>query len=59
MTHFEEAFVRYDERFKEGCMYKVTPYEGIPELIAELKRRGIKHLLHSARYYMLVIQLRT
>ena len=42
LTHFEEAFVRYDERFKEGCMYKVTPYEGIPELIAELKRRGIK-----------------
>lgn len=40
--HFEEAFARYREIFKEYCMYQVKPYDGILELIAGLKERGLK-----------------
>ena len=41
LTHFEEAFARYKELFREGCMYEVKPYEGIRELLAALKEQGI------------------
>ena len=39
LTHFEEAFARYRELFREGCMYEVKPYEGIRELLAALKEK--------------------
>ncbi|MBO4976297.1 MAG: HAD family hydrolase [Lachnospiraceae bacterium] len=42
LTHFDEAFARYREIFKENCMYEVKPYDGIRELLAELKNRGLK-----------------
>ena len=42
LVHFEEAFALYREIFKDYCMYQVHPYEGIPELIAGLKERGLK-----------------
>ena len=31
LVHFEEAYALYREIFKENCMYRVRPYEGIPE----------------------------
>lgn len=42
LVHFEEAFARYKEIFRENCMYKVKPYDGIVELLQGLKDRGIK-----------------
>lgn len=42
LVHFEEAYPHYREIFRENCMYEVKPYQGIPELIAELKERGVK-----------------
>lgn len=39
---FERAFARYKEIFKEYCMYQVKPYDGIRELLAALKERGIR-----------------
>lgn len=42
LVHFQEAFALYREIFRENCMYQVKPYQGIPELIAGLKERGIK-----------------
>lgn len=42
LTRFEEVFARYKEIFKVYCMYQVRPYEGIPELLAALKERGVK-----------------
>ena len=42
LTHFEEAFAIYKEIFRENCMYQVKPYEGIRELLAALKERGMK-----------------
>lgn len=39
---FEAAFARYREIFKEYCMYQVKPYDGIRELLAALKEKGVK-----------------
>lgn len=42
LAHFEEAYTLYREIFKENCMYRVRPYEGIPELLATLKVQHVK-----------------
>lgn len=42
LAHFQEAFARYREIFRENCMYQVKPYDGIPELIAALKEKNLK-----------------
>ncbi len=42
LIHFEEAFARYREIFRDNCMYEVKPYEGIVELLAALKEKGLK-----------------
>lgn len=42
LTCFEKAFAEYKKIFKEKCMYEVKPYEGICELLAALKARGVK-----------------
>lgn len=41
LVHFKEAYARYKEIFRENCMYEVKPYEGIKELLAALKEKGI------------------
>lgn len=40
--HFQEAFASYKEIFRENCMYQVVPYDGIRELLAALKEKGVK-----------------
>lgn len=40
--HLEEALARYRELFAVDCMYQVKPYDGISELLQELKERGIR-----------------
>lgn len=42
LVHFEEAFALYKEYFTKDCMYQVKPYDGILELLAALKERGVK-----------------
>ena len=42
LVHFQEAFALYREIFRENCMYQVKPYDGITELVAALKQKGIK-----------------
>lgn len=42
LTHYEEAFALYKEIFREHCMYKVAPYEGIREMLAALKGKGLQ-----------------
>lgn len=41
-AEFETMFRTYQEIFAADCMYEVRPYDGIPELLAALKARGIK-----------------
>lgn len=40
--YYEAVRAKYDEFFKKDCMYNVKPYDGIMELLDELKKRGIK-----------------
>lgn len=42
LNFFERVFGNYKEVFKEHCMYDVKPYEGIPELVMDLKKKGLK-----------------
>ena len=42
LVHFEKVFAAYKEIFAEHCMYQVKPYDGIVELLEELKSRGVK-----------------
>lgn len=42
LTHYEESQGVYMDIFSENSMYHVRPYDGIPELLAGLKERGIK-----------------
>ena len=40
-SRFTELKSRYMEYFKEGCMYRVKPYPGIPEALEKLKGQGL------------------
>lgn len=42
LVHHEEAVKIYDKYFSKNSMYQVKPYEGIVEMLAELKERDIK-----------------
>lgn len=42
LVHYEEAFARYREIFRDNCMYQVKPYDGIRELLTALKGKGLK-----------------
>jgi len=42
LVHFEEAYARYREVFRENCMYRVQPYDGIRELLAFMKDQEVK-----------------
>ena len=42
LVHLEDALVTYNELFKTNCLYRIEAYEGIRELLAFLKEKGIK-----------------
>ena len=42
LIHYEEGRRLYREMFAADPMYKVVPYEGMPETLKELKKRGIR-----------------
>ena len=42
LVNYQESLVRYSEFFKDVCMYRVEPYQGISELLDFLKANGIK-----------------
>lgn len=42
MDLFDEVMEEYKKLFAVDCMYEVKPYDGILELLTELKKRGLK-----------------
>lgn len=42
LDRFEEAFEVYGRIFDDNCIYKVKPYDGIPEMLHQMKERGMK-----------------
>lgn len=57
LSCFEAAFSRYREIFREYCMYQVKPYDGIRELLAALKERGVKLAVLSNKPHANTIQV--
>ncbi len=43
----DKVYKRYREIFAVDCLYKAHPYEGIPELVEELRKRGLKTAVFS------------
>jgi len=52
LVHIEQAVEIYARVFKEGCTYKVEPYEGIKELLYALKKKGIRLAVLSNKPHM-------
>ena len=42
LSRFDEAFAAYGRIFDANCTYRVTPYQGIPELLKALRERGLR-----------------
>jgi phosphoglycolate phosphatase len=42
LAHFDEAFSAYQRIFDANCTYKVKPYPGVPMLLGEMKKTGMK-----------------
>lgn len=51
LEHFEKVMNRYIELFKTGCTYNVKPYDGIRELLENLKKRNIKIAIFSNKQH--------
>ena len=41
LSHLEEAEKAYARIFDANCMYRVAPYEGVPQMLRRLKEKGI------------------
>jgi len=41
LKNLDEAYRIYGEKFRENCNYMVKPYEGMPEVLQQLKKDGI------------------
>lgn len=48
---FEETYAKFREHYMEHNLDTTCPYEGIPELLRELKRRGKKLAIVSNKFY--------
>lgn len=47
LVYFDRVMAKYREVFEIYCMYEVHPYDGIMELLAELKKRNILLAVNS------------
>lgn len=56
LEHYEESLSVYTELFARHCMYQVKPYDGIPELLEELKARGIRIAVLSNKPHERTVQ---
>lgn len=47
LAHMEEAMELYLKIFSQNCLYHVKPYDGILELLKNLREKGIRIAVHS------------
>ena len=57
LTYIEKAMDVYGRIFKEYCTYKVKPYDGIVEMLEELKRLGVKMAVLSNKPHLQTIDV--
>lgn len=48
---FEETYAKFREHYLDHNLDTTSPYDGIPELLRELKRRGKKLAIVSNKFY--------
>ena len=56
-VEFVQVFRKYKEIFAEYCMYQVRPFDGIPELLSELRRRGIRTAVLSNKPHLQTVDV--
>lgn len=57
LEYFERVKARYKELFAKDCMYKVKPYEGITELLGNLKDKNIKIAVLSNKPHLRAVDV--
>lgn len=57
LSNFQKVVDRYIELFETGCTYNVKPYEGMIELLNNLKERNIKIAIFSNKQHENVISI--
>lgn len=57
LIHYEEGRRLYREMFAADPMYKVVPYEGMPETLKELKKRGIRLAVCSNKPHLAAVKV--
>ena len=57
LSNFQKVVDRYIELFETGCTYNVKPYEGMIELLNNLKARNIKIAIFSNKQHENVISI--
>ena len=57
LTYIEKAMDVYGRIFKEYCTYRVKPYDGIVEMLEELKRLGVKMAVLSNKPHLQTIDV--
>ena len=57
LVHIEEAMDIYGRIFKENCTYRVAPYEGIVDMLKDLKEAGIRMAVLSNKPHLQTIDV--
>lgn len=57
LLYYERCRCMYRRKFDEDPLYKVVPYEGIPETLAELKKQGIKLAVCSNKPHVAAVKV--
>ena len=57
LTHYEEVRRIYRKKFDEDPLYKVVPYEGIKEMLKELKKRGMRLAVCSNKPHVAAVKV--
>ena len=48
---YDEVMSKYIQLFKQGCIYHVASYPEVPDLLAELKQKGVKIAILSNKHH--------